>query len=168
MLDVGCFPFPVQGAKAHKVPSGNSLPKGEGIAFPRLGISTRQWATSSVADGLPLPRGGPGCSAVELRQKGSVAWLLLPLPFRRGPYWPPGFSGRRIHWGLLSPALSSLGGGEGEAAAPRARTSLTQRQWGWGEGEWFFQLNSYGFGFAATASPRALARSSRSWPRPSP
>ncbi len=87
---------------------------------------------------LPRPRDRrhratphPSPTAVESRQKGSVAWLL-PLPFRRvgerGPYWPLGFSGRRIHGDLLSPALSSLGGGEGGAAANCAGTRRGQRR----------------------------------------
>src|ERR1039457_6263032 len=52
----------------------------------------------------------------------------------RGPFWRLWFTRRRIYWALLSPALSSLGGGEGEGAASCAGTSLIQRQWGRGEG----------------------------------
>src|ERR1035437_2486062 len=66
---------------------------------------------------------------------GSATWLLPapeprfardlptipPLPFRRGEGWGEGsvlalgFSGRGIHWGLLSPALSSLRGRRGRS-----------------------------------------------------
>ena len=45
-------------------------------------------------------------AALSCRRSGRVG--------ERGPYWLR-FSGRRIHWGLLSPALSSLGGRRGRS-----------------------------------------------------
>ena len=96
---------------------------------PPAGWSPRTTATRRVMDLLPLNLGSPeSCRGFPLSpSEGERVG-------ERGPYWPLGISGRRIHWGLLSPALSSLGGGEGEAAASHAGTSLIQRQWGRGEG----------------------------------
>ena len=114
------------------VPSPSPRRTGRGLG---RGVSLVLARPSSPRPSPPLA-GGEGvaaasCAGTSLIQRQCSPTLSPPNGERvgeRGPFWPPGFTGRRIHWGLLSPALSSLGGGEGEVAASCAGTSLIQRQ----------------------------------------
>jgi len=64
-------------AVGHRIPPHpDPLPRGEGIAFGRLGILTRSRTTSSVADGLPLPRGEGRGEGERVFQINSYALML--------------------------------------------------------------------------------------------
>ena len=82
----------------------------------RKGSSSRSAGGFHSAFFISTPRPvrrGEGVASLPFNSGRTGAWLGFSLsPSEgeraggRGPYWLLGFSGRRTHWGLLSPALS--------------------------------------------------------------